>query len=258
MNRLHTELHRLYLSPSPPSDEQATENTAFRLTDADGRVRTMVLEVSKAADWNRVAALWQGVQDELGLPAPAIAVSGGNGYQLWFSLTEPIPAVQAHSFLESLRQRYLGDVASRHISIMPLVDDAESLKLRHARLVPEQQEETGHWSAFVAPGLASMFADEPWLEMQPNFDAQATLLSGFESIKPAVFLQAQKLLLPPRAPTEAATHVPDSGHHRPGTAQTPIPGASDPQRFLLAVMNDPNTELGLRIEAAKALLPYLT
>jgi hypothetical protein len=34
------------------------------------------------------------------------------------------------------------------------------------------------------------------------------------------------------------------------------PEARDPKRFLLAVMNDPATDMPLRIEAAKALLPY--
>jgi hypothetical protein len=32
--------------------------------------------------------------------------------------------------------------------------------------------------------------------------------------------------------------------------------APDPKRFLLDVMNDDTLALGLRIEAAKALLPY--
>jgi len=32
---------------------------------------------------------------------------------------------------------------------------------------------------------------------------------------------------------------------------------TDPKRFLLKVMNDSTAELHLRIEAAKALLPYL-
>jgi len=31
---------------------------------------------------------------------------------------------------------------------------------------------------------------------------------------------------------------------------------SDPRRFLLSVMNDSTAELQLRIEAAKALLPF--
>jgi hypothetical protein len=92
-----------------------------------------------------------------------------------------------------------------------------------------------------------MFADEPWLDQPPSPDAQAKLLSGLKSIQPAEFLLAQERLRSADAPdARAAASV------AAGTA----PGARDPKRFLLAVMNDPATDMPLRIEAAKALLPY--
>ncbi|TXT34691.1 MAG: hypothetical protein FD135_5235, partial [Comamonadaceae bacterium] len=111
---------------------------------------------------------------------------------------------------------------------------------RHTRIVPARQEATGRWSAFVAPGLASMFADEPWLDMPPGLDAQAHLLSSLQSITPADFQRAQEQLRPASPRTESVQAF----------------NATDPKRFLLSVMNDPATELHLRIEAAKALLPF--
>ena len=73
MTRLQTELERLYLA-APAS-----------LADAQGRVRALVLEAVLPASWDRLSAVWQGVQAELELPAPAIAVSGTDGVQLWFA-----------------------------------------------------------------------------------------------------------------------------------------------------------------------------
>jgi hypothetical protein len=247
MNRLQTELRRLYLSPEPQSEGQAPAGEDPVLIDASGQVRAMVMDVSQPAGWDGVAALWQGVQDDLDLPAPAIAVSGIDGYQVWFSLAQPIPVAQAHDFLELLRKRYLGTIAPRHIGMSPTADASAPGLAQHARLVPALQVATGHWSAFVAPGLAGMFATEPWLDLAPSPDAQANILSGFESIQSADFRLAQDRLKPASAlpPCDAAP--------------TPTPPHNDSaaKRFLLSVMNDPTTELRLRIEAAKALLPYV-
>jgi len=42
----------------------------------------------------------------------------------------------------------------------------------------------------------------------------------------------------------------------PADGPTSAGAGRDPKRFLLHVMNDPSVPLGLRIDAAKALLPY--
>ena len=68
----------------------------------DGTVRAMVLELVRPADWTLLSTLWRGVQTDLELPAPAIAVSGIDAYRLWFSLAEPASAAQARAFLEAL------------------------------------------------------------------------------------------------------------------------------------------------------------
>jgi hypothetical protein len=261
MNRLHTELQRLYLADNIRSEHHDTACTDLDLMDGNGQVRAMVLEVAQEAGCDWISTLWQGIQEELELPAPAIAVSGSTGYQVWFSLAEPVPAALALDFLESLRPRFLGKVAPRHIGMKPVVDAAAPGQAVHAKLVPALQADTDRWSAFVAPGLASMFADEPWLDVQPGFDAQANLLSNVKSIQPADFRRAQEQLRP------AAAHVVQNsgsgcvdtatgGHDQPDTKQANLHTGSDPQRFLLSVMNDSTAELHLRIEAAKALLPY--
>lgn len=43
--------------------------------------------------------------------------------------------------------------------------------------------------------MGSMFVDEPGLEMDPNWDRQADLLMGLESVKVGDFQRVQNLLL---------------------------------------------------------------
>ena len=164
MTRLKSELERLYLA-APAS-----------LTDAQGRVRALVLEAVLPTSWGRLSAVWQGVQAELALPAPAIAVSGTDGVQLWFSLEAPVAAAQGQAFLEGLRARWLSDLAPARVRLL-----SGQAALVPARLADDQ------WSAFVAPDLAAVFADTPWLDVEPGEDGQAALLHGLHSIKPAAF-----------------------------------------------------------------------
>ena len=261
MNRLQAEQNRLFLPTNTQSDLQNPEVGDISLIGADGRVRAMVVELAQPAGWDGVAGLWQGIQDDLDLPAPAIAVNGIDGYQVWLSLSESVPITQAQDFLESLRLRFLSDIASKHIGMYPQVRIAAPWHAQHGGLVPALREKSGRWSAFVAPGLAGMFADEPWLDMPPNPDAQANLLSGFKSIQPAELKLAQDRLSPVNA-SSAGTRKPESAETtrvddpRQYAEQSATREVQDPKAFLLAVMNDPSVELRLRIEAAKALLPY--
>lgn len=220
MNRLLCELQRLYAPPSP--DDAPTE----------GRMRAMMLELARPADWGALGAVWRGVQADLDLPAPAIAVNGSNGYQLWFSLAQPLPPAQALAFLQGLRRRYLGDIAAERVRLGTDVEGA---------MPPPLQVAGGQWSAFVAPDLAPVFADEPWLDMEPNPEGQADLLSRLASIKSADFQAALQSLGPAALPV--ATPTGNAGEQQ------------DPRRFLLGVMNDDSVAMQLRIEAAKALLP---
>lgn len=239
MNRLQAEQRRLFLLPDPIND----------LTSPDGLVRALVLELVQPAEWGTLTALWQGVQGDLGLPAPAIAVSGVDGYQLWFSLLEPVALADAQAFLEGLRQRYLADVPARRVRILPLAPQAGASPV-HARLVPAEQEVSGRWSAFVAPELLTMFADDAWLDFTPNAEAQADLLSRVQCIKPGDFQRVLAELAPTLVPALAPAAAPTPA----SAAPSPRTPEQDPRRFLLAVMNDESVELRWRIEAAKALL----
>lgn len=63
------------------------------------------------------------------------------------------------------------------------------------------------WSAFIDPGMGSLFIDEPWLEMAPTPDKQAELLAGFSEIKVEEFERALSRLAPaaPRTPSASDT-----------------------------------------------------
>jgi hypothetical protein len=228
MNRLHAELRRLYLPDS----------AATGLMDGQGRVRAMVLELARPADWQALAGLWRGVQADLGLPAPAIAVSGAEGFQLWFALAEPLAGPQAQAFLEALCSRYLPEVTPSRLTLWPADGDAAA-----PAWVPAQQNSEARWSAFVAPDLAPIFADTPWLDIAPGDEGQADLLRGLSVMKPAAFEAALAQLTPAgQAPAP------------PSPVQAAPADGQGPRSFLRQVMNDNTVALALRIEAAKALL----
>lgn len=241
MNTLQTELRRLYLFFDDSGNPNPKEPC---LIAPDGRVRAMVLELARPADWSVLSTVWQGVQVDLELPVPAIAVSGIDGYQLWFSLAEPISVAQAGVFLESLRLRYLSTLAPERIGLMPTAT-------HHARMVPALQPDTGLWSAFVAPDLAPIFSDAPWLDVCPSPEAQAHVLSRLQCIKPAVFQAVLDRIDPAGEKTLGNTGSPAVAAPASVTHTN-----QDPKRFLRDVMNDPAVALPLRIEAARALLPY--
>ena len=230
-------MNRLYLGGLVFAQGDAQ---TLSLVDARGRVRALVLEVAQPTGWDALSRAWQGVQAELALPAPAIAVSGTDGLQLWFSLEASVDAARAHAFLESVRARFLADVPVARVRLLP--DPAEPG--RHAPLVPELQASGDTWSAFVSPDLAGVFSETPWLDVEPGDEGQAALLRGLESIKPAAFEEVLAQMLVPAhdAPAPAASASPSSAP------------TDDPRAFLLRVMNDERVDLALRIEAAKALL----
>jgi hypothetical protein len=221
----------------------------------------MVLELARPASWDGLAKAWRGVQADLDLPAPAIAVSGVDGFQLWFSLAQPVTAGQAMGFLEALRARYLADVAPERIAMRACVDASGPASAQQPAPPPVERG-PGRWSAFVSADLAALFADEPWLDIPPGPDAQADLLSHLASTRPEDFRRALERLGPAATPASVRTSPePDAAAGRGiDPAQTrPVATADrqDPRAFLLGVMNDGAVELQLRIEAAKALLPYV-
>ncbi|MEX8501699.1 MAG: hypothetical protein AB3X41_01480 [Leptothrix ochracea] len=256
MSRLQTEFQRLYRPLRPTTVETLGQGSV-------AVARAMVFELARPADWEQLSTVWRGVQRDLDLPAPAIAASGLDGLQLWFSLSEPVSLAQVQSFLDHLRRRYLPEVAARRIKLMPTVDNP----LDDTTSVPALQAATGNWSTFVAPDLAPLFAETPWLDIPPGRDGQAHLLSALKSIQPAAFSTALAQLqadLQANEAAETAAAQPPEPPEPPHTAPAITTTATQPrdygpnlapQTFLLAVMNDPTAPLALRIEAAKALLP---
>lgn len=274
---LSLELQRLYdlaLEADAPSTR----------IDRQGRVRALVLALRRAPDWQLLGRVWRGVQSEWGWPAPAIAVSGVDAMQLWFSLAEPMPAAQAQELLARLQAHFLPEVEARRVQRWPRINPGADPQVVHADPVPALQPD-GNWSAFLAPDLAPVFGDTPWLDIEPNEDGQASLLRGLKSLGreeldaalqalPEVDAQAGRAT-PTPTPTTGALVLrggalaapPASGGTPsdwdqagrdlalPGPAHAAGPTASDQARaFLLRVMNDERCEMALRIDAAKALL----
>ena len=207
-----------------------------------GHTRTLVLGLARPADWSLLRKVWQGVQADLELPAPAIAVDGAESYQLWFSLATPVPLHGAQHFLEQLRLRYLPDVAISRLHLLPLPDPSRPGAVLSAASVPARRETTGNWSAFVSPDLPAVFGEDPWLDTAPGLDQQADLLSRQKSISADTWKHALQCL----HPAQPITAAPPT---RPASA-----GPLEPKTFLHAVMNDTAAPLALRVEAAKALL----
>ncbi|MBS0347906.1 MAG: hypothetical protein JSR69_15760 [Proteobacteria bacterium] len=257
MSKLIAELQRLFFQPGLSPDEVSLASgaaQAFEPLGPDGQLRAMVLGVSGAEAWDYVAALWQEVQDDLQLPAPVMAVTGADGFLLWFSLAEPVPLPKARAFLAGLCRRYLGEVPEARLMVCPPGP---------VSLVPAINGASGKWSAFIDPSMGRVLAHEPWLDIAPNPERQADLLSNFLRIDRAAFERALMQLAPPPVVTTTRPLVPAE---LPGVPVLPTLGSTerlgveghfgDPKSFLLAVMNDPTASAAHRIDAAKALLPY--
>jgi hypothetical protein len=221
MTRLQSEWQRLYASP---------------VDAATGLTRVLVLSLGAPADWDALSAVWRGVQAELEWPAPGIAVSGTDAFQLWFSLAAPVDAARAQAVLDALCARFLPEVAPARLG-------------RATPPVPPRPQADGNWSAFVAPDLAPVFADTPWLDIEPSADGQAELLARLQPIGPDALEAGEARLRPASAPDHGASSAPASA------AAAAAPASVEAQAFLLKVMRDDGVALALRIEAAKALLP---
>lgn len=255
-SRLARELTRLYRPAGAMGAGETLQPS--QLQDARGHVRALMLELARPAEWSPLAALWQGVQRDLGLPAPAMAVNGVDGLQLWFSLAEAAPPAQAQAFLDGLCRRYLAGLPRSRIGRLPTPPGSDAAA---ARPLPAVDATSGCWSAFVAPDLAPLFAETPWLDVSPGHDGQADLLARVESITPAQFEDALLQLHYDGAPLKQ----PQSPESAPAPAAAPLAGPvaaaagaghADALAFLQSVMNDEAAPLALRVEAAKALLPY--
>ncbi len=171
MQRLTTELKRLYGSAGEAPGMTRAICLSFRRLPQDG----------EAGHWERLCTVANAVQGELGLPAPAVSISGGAGYGLWLSLAQAVPVAQAQEFIGLLCAAYCPEQGA-----------AASVAAAGAQpdLPPRLDGARGRWAAFIHPGMGASFAGDEGLEMQPPEAGQLALLEGLESIAPAQFAQA--------------------------------------------------------------------
>lgn len=241
MNRLTTERKRLFEFPEGG------------LGPHQGRVRCLWIELSRPADWTPLRAVWQALQTTLELPAPAIAVSGQGGLQLWLPLAQPAGLAEAAAFLDALFRQHLPGMAELKPGRLRCWPDAQGT-LPPPATVPAQVNggEEPRWSAFVTPDLPAVFGEDAWLDLPPGDDAQADLLSRIQPITPEAWAAARERLgLNRPAEPQRAADTPSALPSAPYVAAT---GATTPVAFLRQVMNDPQAPMALRVEAARALL----
>ncbi len=202
MDKLVSELMRLYLLPgsAAPHGEACA---AVDLAGGDGMVRAIALPFRHVAGtdmghWERLCALANALQDELGLPAPAVSVSSTGGYVLWLSLAQPVAAAEARRFLALL--------ARAHPDLAVPVDAVGAPVELPSCLNPA----TGKWAAFIHPGMGASFADESGLDMPPPPAGQLGFLEGLQSIGVAQFQAALDRLAPKAAPAPMPAAAPAS------------------------------------------------
>lgn len=248
-DRLHGELERLY------GLQACAEAKGVSQDDS----RALILQLCKPSEWSSLAVLWHAFVSEWGMPAPAIAVNGRDGIQLWFSLTRPASSSRCERFLLALRDRFLDglpqDRVSWYPSSKPLSEHGDSM----FTAVPACTSGTDHWSAFVTRDLAAVFGDEPWVDVPPVRDQQAEILSRLSPMTRAQmdFVLEQLDATNSLGRKDAATYIEerfDGSDRRNGMG--PLSEWRGPAEFLWAAMNNTSLPMGERIEAAKALLPY--
>lgn len=215
MQKLISELTRLYLpagSLSPGLWEQhflGQSGSGVGLVAPDGRTRAMAIPFDKLADseeaqhWNQLCQVANALQVQLGLPAPAVSISGANGFRLWLSFVESVPTARVEEFLELIRGAYF-----------PGIEMGPEAAIANAELPPCLHRSTGKWAAFINPGLGASFADESGLEMAPPFAGQAALLENLKSITEVQFTHAMNTLQQSHGATPALSEP------APGRAST--------------------------------------
>jgi hypothetical protein len=196
MDKLTSELMRLYLLPDSPAAQALAQRAPggpcdpVGLASGDGLTRAIALPFRKAAGedaqhWERLCTVANGLQADFGFPAPAVSVASAGGYVLWLSLEAPVPVAEAQRFVAGLDGLWPDTVPS-----------SDTVDMR-VELPPCQNGATGHWAAFIHPGMGASFADESGLDMAPPAAGQVAFLEGLHSIAADQFRAALDRLGPP-------------------------------------------------------------
>jgi len=191
MRKLIAELRRLYLLDDRLYDDAELElhlrgerTIGVDLANDEGLARALVIEFRKLPDdghWSQLCETANALQTELGLPAPAVSVSGGDSYGLWLSLETPVPAARLRQLKALLHQAYFAQ--------QDLVSDKSVVELP-----PCLHRASGLWAAFINPGMGASFADDLGLDMQPPVGAQTAFLEGLRGITAKEFEHALEVL----------------------------------------------------------------
>jgi hypothetical protein len=208
---------RLYLLPDSPAAQALAQRAPdgpcepVGLASGDGRVRAIALPFRKAAGedarhWERLCTVANGLQADFGFPAPAVSVASAGGYVLWLSLEAPVPVAEARRFIAGLDRLWPDTLPSPDAVDMPV------------ELPPCLNGATGHWAAFIHPGMGASFADESGLDMAPPAAGQVAFLEGLQCIGADQFRAALDRLAPP-APAPAPLS-------QPAPAAPPAPAAA--------------------------------
>ena len=209
MQKLLSELSRLYLpagavAPAALAEHMlGTTTLAIKLVSDSGMTRALMIPFRKAKSgaedqhWTQLCALANALQADLGLPAPAVSISGADGYGLWLSFEDPLPSSEAQRFLALLGQAYFPDTA-----VDPGAVDAP------VELPPCLNQASGKWAAFIHPGMGASFADESGLEMAPPMAGQLAFLEGLHSISEDQFRHALEVLQPSHGQAAVARAAP--------------------------------------------------
>lgn len=232
MQSFISQFKRLYLAEGtvpPDMLEQRLLGHAsapLSLATPAGLIRAIVIDFRKqpdggdAAHWSSLCALANTLQSDFGLPAPAVSISGDEGFQLWLSLEKPTSLGQAQAFVDLLR-----DTCMPGKPLRPLTAPVEVPPSLHPR--------TGKWAAFIHPGLGASFADESGLEMPPPLAGQLALLEGLHSVSAEQFAHALDILRS-RAVASAPALAPRTPATPPATPPAGSTNAAPPAGLLLA------------------------
>jgi len=195
MEKLISELIRLYLLPDSPAAQALAQRrdggacAPVDLVSPDGLTRAIALPFRKAAGtdtghWERLCTVANGLQADFGFPAPAVSVASAGGYVLWLSLTAPVSVAEARRFVAGLERTWPDTLPSAGAVGIPV------------ELPPCLNGATGHWAAFIHPGMGASFADETGLDMAPPVAGQVAFLDGLDSITDEQFREALDRLAP--------------------------------------------------------------
>lgn len=212
MQNLTSELHRLYLLPDGQNWHEQNSSHEFHpagiLTDptltaclsgdrsgglnlvtADGLARMCAVDLDRVTDWPVAQRLVE-VFPELGLPVPAISVSGRKGFGVWLSLESPVPAGTLRAFLRFLRRAYFPQIPNAGVDLRPDVAGPTLAAQAVMKLAPTLHLASGKWSGFIRPAEIEKFGASPWFETQPDPEEQAAILREIRPATVAEFMRA--------------------------------------------------------------------